>query len=98
MSASVRIGKASALSSDTTTRYTRPPRADVGVRSEVGLRRWEEAIVYDCGRRGSRSLMSARVWEGDEFMKAGTISLGLWHIEPGHRREVCQWHDADHKP
>ncbi len=31
-------------------------------------------------------------------MKAGTISLGLWHIEPGHHREVCQWHDADHKP
>lgn len=31
-------------------------------------------------------------------MKAGTVSLGLWHIEPGHHREVCQWHDADHKP
>jgi hypothetical protein len=31
-------------------------------------------------------------------MKAGTISLGLWHIEPGHHREVCQWHDVDHKP
>jgi hypothetical protein len=31
-------------------------------------------------------------------VKAGTISLGLWHIEPGHHREVCRWHDADHKP
>jgi hypothetical protein len=31
-------------------------------------------------------------------MKAGTISLGLWHIEPGRHRQVCQWHDADHKP
>ncbi len=31
-------------------------------------------------------------------MKAGTVSLGLWHIEPGHHREVCQWHDSDHKP
>jgi hypothetical protein len=31
-------------------------------------------------------------------VKAGTINLGLWHIEPGHHREVCQWHDVDHKP
>jgi len=31
-------------------------------------------------------------------MKAGTVSLGLWHIEPGHHREVCYWHDTDHKP
>jgi hypothetical protein len=31
-------------------------------------------------------------------MKAGTISLGLWHMEPGHHREVCRWHDSDHKP
>lgn len=31
-------------------------------------------------------------------MKAGTISLGLWHIERGRHREVCQWNDADHKP
>lgn len=31
-------------------------------------------------------------------VKAGTISLGLWHLEPGHHREVCRWHDADHKP
>jgi len=31
-------------------------------------------------------------------MKAGTISLGLWHLDPGHHQEVCRWHDADHKP
>jgi hypothetical protein len=31
-------------------------------------------------------------------MKAGTISLGLWHLDEGHHKEVCQWHDADHKP
>ena len=31
-------------------------------------------------------------------MKAGTISLGLWHLAAGHHAEVCRWHDADHKP
>jgi hypothetical protein len=34
----------------------------------------------------------------ERAMKAGTVSLGLWHLEPGHHKEVCQWHDADHKP
>ena len=31
-------------------------------------------------------------------MKAKTASLTLYHFEPGHHREVCQWHDRDHKP
>src|ERR1044071_8788445 len=31
-------------------------------------------------------------------MKAQTASLTLYHFEPGHHREVCIWHDQDHKP
>src|SRR5690554_2876670 len=22
----------------------------------------------------------------------------MYHFQPGHHREVCMWHDADHKP
>ncbi len=31
-------------------------------------------------------------------MKANSASLTLYHFEPGHHREVCTWHDQDHKP
>jgi hypothetical protein len=31
-------------------------------------------------------------------MKANSASLTLYHFEPGHHREVCVWHDQDHKP
>ena len=31
-------------------------------------------------------------------MKARSASLTLYHFEPGHHREVCEWHDQDHKP
>jgi len=31
-------------------------------------------------------------------MKARSASLTLYHFEPGHHREVCTWHDQDHKP
>jgi hypothetical protein len=31
-------------------------------------------------------------------MKAKSASLTLYHFEPGHHREVCMWHDQDHKP
>jgi hypothetical protein len=31
-------------------------------------------------------------------MKAKTASLTLYHFEPGHHKEVCMWHDRDHKP
>ncbi|HEX8969455.1 MAG TPA: hypothetical protein VF937_16350 [Chloroflexota bacterium] len=31
-------------------------------------------------------------------MKARSASLTLYHFEPGHHREVCVWHDQDHKP
>ena len=31
-------------------------------------------------------------------MKARSASMTLYHFEPGHHREVCMWHDADHKP
>jgi hypothetical protein len=31
-------------------------------------------------------------------MKAASASLTLYHFEPGHHREVCVWHDQDHKP
>jgi hypothetical protein len=31
-------------------------------------------------------------------MKAKTASLTLYHFEPGHHKEVCLWHDQDHKP
>jgi hypothetical protein len=31
-------------------------------------------------------------------MKAHSASLTLYHFEPGHHREVCMWHDQDHKP
>src|SRR6266545_1211791 len=31
-------------------------------------------------------------------MKAQAASLTLYHFEPGHHREVCVWHDQDHKP
>jgi hypothetical protein len=31
-------------------------------------------------------------------MKARSASLTLYHFEPGHHREVCLWHDQDHKP
>ncbi|MBV9329166.1 MAG: hypothetical protein JO352_36140 [Chloroflexi bacterium] len=31
-------------------------------------------------------------------MKARSASLTLYHFEAGHHREVCLWHDQDHKP
>src|SRR5207302_5138949 len=31
-------------------------------------------------------------------MKAKSASLTLYHFEPGHHREICMWHDQDHKP
>jgi hypothetical protein len=31
-------------------------------------------------------------------MKARSASLTLYHFEPGHHKEVCMWHDQDHKP
>jgi hypothetical protein len=31
-------------------------------------------------------------------MKARSASVTLYHFEPGHHREVCIWHDQDHKP
>jgi hypothetical protein len=31
-------------------------------------------------------------------MKALSASLTLYHFEPGHHKEVCMWHDQDHKP
>jgi len=31
-------------------------------------------------------------------MKARSASLTLYHFEPGHHKEVCTWHDQDHKP
>jgi len=31
-------------------------------------------------------------------MKANSASLTLYHFEPGRHREVCVWHDQDHKP
>ena len=31
-------------------------------------------------------------------MKANSASLTLYHFEQGHHREVCVWHDQDHKP
>jgi hypothetical protein len=31
-------------------------------------------------------------------MKARSVSLTLYHFTPGHHREVCVWHDQDHKP
>jgi hypothetical protein len=31
-------------------------------------------------------------------MKAQCASLTLYHFAPGHHREVCIWHDQDHKP
>ena len=31
-------------------------------------------------------------------MKAQCASLTLYHFVPGHHREVCMWHDQDHKP
>ena len=31
-------------------------------------------------------------------MKANCASLTLYHFAQGHHREVCVWHDQDHKP
>ena len=31
-------------------------------------------------------------------MKARCASLTLYHFAEGHHREVCMWHDQDHKP
>jgi hypothetical protein len=31
-------------------------------------------------------------------MKAQSASLTLYHFAAGHHREVCVWHDQDHKP
>jgi hypothetical protein len=31
-------------------------------------------------------------------MKAQSASLTLYHFADGHHREVCVWHDQDHKP
>ena len=31
-------------------------------------------------------------------MKAQCASLTLYHFEDGHHREVCVWHDQDHRP
>ena len=31
-------------------------------------------------------------------MKARSASLTLYHFEPEHHKEVCMWHDQDHKP
>jgi hypothetical protein len=31
-------------------------------------------------------------------MKARSASLTLYHFADGHHREVCVWHDQDHKP
>jgi hypothetical protein len=31
-------------------------------------------------------------------MKARSASLTLYHFEAGHHRQVCMWHDQDHKP
>jgi hypothetical protein len=31
-------------------------------------------------------------------MKARSASLTLYHFDAGHHREVCLWHDQDHKP
>jgi hypothetical protein len=31
-------------------------------------------------------------------MKARSASLTLYHFDTGHHREVCVWHDQDHKP
>ncbi|HUZ19202.1 MAG TPA: hypothetical protein VMU75_01340 [Acidimicrobiales bacterium] len=30
-------------------------------------------------------------------MKARSASVSLYHMAPGHHRETCIWHDADHK-
>jgi hypothetical protein len=31
-------------------------------------------------------------------MKAQSAALTLYHFAPGHHKEVCMWHDQDHKP
>ncbi|HEU0166942.1 MAG TPA: hypothetical protein VFS62_04135 [Chloroflexota bacterium] len=31
-------------------------------------------------------------------MKARSASMTLYHFQPGHHKEVCLWHDSDHKP
>jgi len=31
-------------------------------------------------------------------MKAKSASMTLYHFQPGHHKEVCLWHDSDHKP
>lgn len=32
------------------------------------------------------------------MLKAGSVSLVLYHFQPGHHHEVNAWHDADHRP
>jgi hypothetical protein len=36
--------------------------------------------------------------EGANDVKAQCASMTLYHFETGHHREVCIWHDQDHKP
>src|SRR5918999_6123660 len=50
------------------------------------------------GRRSSSVGEPARRRRRSDAMKARSASLTLYHFADGHHREVCIWHDQDHKP
>ena len=49
-------------------------------------------------REYTSSYMYGRLMVSWARMKARSASLTLYHFEPGHHKEVCTWHDQDHKP